>query len=79
MKVRFLKIAETELGDAFEYYQSVQNGLGFRFLSEVELSTMRIQQFPLSYQEIGNYSRRCLVQKFPMVLFTSTWSTIKKS
>ncbi len=65
MKVTFLKIAEAELDDAFEYYESVQNGLGFRFLTEVELSKARIQQFPFSYEEIGKYSRRCLVQKFP--------------
>ena len=45
--------------------KSVQNGLGFRFLTEVELSKARIQQFPFSYEEIGKYSRRCLVQKFP--------------
>ena len=65
MIVTFLKLAETELDDAFEYYESVQNGLGFRFLSEVELSQERITNFPLSYEEIGEYSRRCLVQKFP--------------
>jgi mRNA-degrading endonuclease RelE of RelBE toxin-antitoxin system len=65
VKVTFFKIAEAELDDAFEYYESVQNGLGFRFLTEVELSTARIQQFPFSYEEIGKYFRRCLVQKFP--------------
>lgn len=65
MKVTFLKVAEAELDDAFEYYESVQSGLGFRFLTEVELSNSRIQQFSLSYEKIGKYSRRCLVQKFP--------------
>ncbi len=65
MKVIFLKLAEKELDDAFEYYESTQSGLGFRFLAEVELSQSRITSFPLSYEEIGNYSRRCLVQKFP--------------
>lgn len=65
MKVAFLKIAEAELDDVFEYYESVQNSLGFRFLREVELSIARIQQFPFVYEEIGIYSRRCLVQKFP--------------
>jgi hypothetical protein len=64
VKVTFLKIAEAELDDAFEYYESVQNSLAFRFLTEVALSIARIQQFPFSYEEIGNYSRRCLVQKF---------------
>lgn len=65
MKVTFLKLAEKELDDAFAYYESVQRGLGFRFLSEVELSKNRILSFPLSYEKIGKYSRRCLVQKFP--------------
>ena len=65
MKVKFLKIAETELNDAFEYYESLQSGLGYRFITEVELSKTRICNFPLSYEGIGKYSRRCLVQKFP--------------
>ena len=65
MNVTFLKLAEKELDDAFEYYESVQKGLGFRFLAEVELSQNRIISFPLSYEKIGKYSRRCLVQKFP--------------
>ncbi len=65
MKVTFLKVAETELDDAFGYYESVQRGLGFKFLAEVELSKSRMTSFPLSYHEIGKYSRRCLVQKFP--------------
>ena len=65
MKVNFLKVAETELDDAFEYYESMQSGLGFRFLTEVELAKARITKFPVSYEGIGKYSRRCLVQKFP--------------
>ena len=65
MRVNFLKVAEAELDDAFEYYESVQNGLGFRFLTEVEFAKTRIIRFPCSYEEIGKYSRRCLVQKFP--------------
>ena len=60
MKVTFLKVAEAELDDAFEYYESVQSGLGFRFLTEVELSMTRIIKFPFSYEEIGKYSRTCL-------------------
>jgi len=65
VKVTFLKAAEAELDDAFEYYESVQAGLGLRFLTEVEFSMARIIRFPFSYEEIGKYSRRCLVQKFP--------------
>ena len=46
-------------------YESVQSGLGFRFLTEVEFAKKRIIRFPLLYEEIGKYSRKCLVQKFP--------------
>ena len=53
------------MNDAFNYYESVQKGLGFRFLAEVEHSQNRIINFPLSYEKIGKYSSRCLVQKFP--------------
>ncbi len=65
MRAIFLKGAEKELDDAFNYYESIQSGLGFRFLTEVDLALSRITNFPLSYENIGNYSRRCLVQKFP--------------
>jgi len=65
MKINFLKVAEKELDRAFEYYETVQNNLGFRFLSEVEQAQKRIIQFPHSYIKIGKYSRRCLVHKFP--------------
>ncbi len=52
MKVLFLESAEKELDDAFKYYESVQNGLGFRFLTEVTFSKNRIIKFPLSYAKI---------------------------
>jgi plasmid stabilization system protein ParE len=68
MNVRFLTPAEKELDDAFEYYQTVMDGLGFRFINEVSRTLSRIQEFPSAYQEIGRYSRRCLVHKFPYAL-----------
>jgi mRNA-degrading endonuclease RelE of RelBE toxin-antitoxin system len=64
MKVTFLKVAEAELNDAFKYYELVQSGLGFRFITGVEHAKTRIIKFPFSYEKIGQYSRRCLVHKF---------------
>lgn len=78
MKVTFLKLAEKELDDAFAYYESVQRGLGFRFLAEVQLSKNRITSFPLSYEKIGKYSHRCLVQKFPYGLIYQYIETKKE-
>ncbi len=65
MNISFLKVAQLELDEAFEYYESAQEGLGFRFQAEVENAISRIEKFPNMYQEIGRYSRRCLVHKFP--------------
>ncbi|MEL6710899.1 MAG: type II toxin-antitoxin system RelE/ParE family toxin, partial [Pseudomonadota bacterium] len=65
MKISFLKIAQSELDDAFDYYESTQKGLGFRFQSEVANAISRITQFPKIYQAIGRYSHRCLIHKFP--------------
>ena len=65
MKVKFLEVAQIELDEAFEYYESLQSGLGFRFLNELNLSKFRIIKFPHSYSRIGQFSRRCLIQKFP--------------
>lgn len=65
MKVLFLKPAEKELNEAFEYYESEQSGLGFKFQAEVAHSISRAVQYPKSYQKIGKYARRCLVHRFP--------------
>ena len=65
MKITFLRPAEKELDEAFKYYESVQEGLGLKFQAEVAHSLSRVVKQPLSYQEIGKYSRRCLVHKFP--------------
>lgn len=46
MKVRFLKVAETELDDAIEYYEAEQAGLGDRFSSNVQESIQRVVAFP---------------------------------
>ena len=64
MNVRFLSIAEKELDDAFHYYQDIQQGLGFRLIEGVQKAVKRIKKYPESYQSIGTYSRRCLVNKF---------------
>lgn len=65
MNIEFLKLAQKELDDAFDYYESELFGLGYRYQSEVAKSLTRIKSYPESYQKIGKYSHRCLVQKFP--------------
>lgn len=49
MKVLFLAPAESELDDAFNYYQSLLEGLGYRFIEEVTHSIERITRFANAY------------------------------
>lgn len=65
MEIKFLKLAQFEFDDAFDYYESQLVGLGYKFQSEIAKSLSRIISYPNSYQKIGKNSRRCLVQKFP--------------
>lgn len=65
MKFRFLAPASAELDDAVVYYEAQQPGLGLQFAAAVERSLLRIALFPEGYQQVGKYSRRCLVSGFP--------------
>lgn len=65
MRVTFLTPAAEELDDAFEYYQSEMDGLGYKFQQAIHQSISRIVHFPTSYQKIGKHSRRCLAHRFP--------------
>ena len=46
MQIRFLEIAQTELDEAFEYYNYESPNLGDAFLTEVLNALDRIGSFP---------------------------------
>ncbi|HFU75972.1 MAG TPA: hypothetical protein ENK66_06975 [Arcobacter sp.] len=49
MKVEFLKLAQQELDDAFEYYEYQQTDLGYRFVEEVYNAFDLIRPFLLLF------------------------------
>ena len=59
MKVRFTSAAETELQEAMEFYETAENGLGARFLDEVEAATERILMHPTAWAPLSQRTRRC--------------------
>ena len=69
MKVRFLSTAETELQEAIEFYEAAENGLGARFLEEVEAAVERIIRHPLAWAPVSPRTRRCRTGRFPYGLF----------
>ncbi|MCL4456801.1 MAG: type II toxin-antitoxin system RelE/ParE family toxin [Nitrospirae bacterium] len=65
MNIRFLKTAQSEVDDAFSWYDSQARGLGTRFLDDLDRAVRRIAAFPFANTEIEESLRRCLLTKFP--------------
>jgi hypothetical protein len=45
VRARFTSAAEAELQEAIEFYETAENGLGGRFLNEVEAAVERVTHF----------------------------------
>ncbi len=65
MKIEFLAIAQTELDEAYQWYETQQKSLGLRFLNEIDASLRRMATYPESFIQINDGIRRCLVKRFP--------------
>ena len=78
MKIEFLKPAQLELDEAFEFYEFEQQGLGHRFFKEVKSAIHRIDEFPLAWQNITKIRDDVLCKTSPMELFIN-WKKRKLS
>ncbi|MDP1677095.1 MAG: type II toxin-antitoxin system RelE/ParE family toxin [Bacteroidota bacterium] len=67
----FHELAELELNEAVEYYESQVKGLGIAFLIEVERSTNLIQQNPEASPRILKVIRRKILRRFPYSILYS--------
>ena len=65
------EIADLELNEAAQYYESKVTGLGFAFLSEVERVIEQIQNNPESAPRIRKAVRRKLLRGFPYSIMYS--------
>jgi plasmid stabilization system protein ParE len=61
--------AQTEIQEAFDYYEDKNEGLGFDFIRSLDASLQSVKRNPFSYQTIYKRSRRALLRKFPYALF----------
>ncbi len=61
--------AESDILDGFIDYEERLDGLGERFLDEVENSFNRIKSDPYLYQEIEEGIRRSITHTFPYIVF----------
>lgn len=68
-KVKFVKEAELELRESVAWYESKMNGLGFRFMDEIDSTIERIKLNPAMYLIVFEKIRRIQVNKFPYSIF----------
>jgi plasmid stabilization system protein ParE len=62
---RFLDVAETELHQAVQWYESQAPGLGDAFLIEVLSAAERISLYPDAWHSLDKGLRRCRLNRFP--------------
>ncbi len=70
--VEFLAEAEEEMMEAAVFYQEQAEGLGEKFLDDVERATQLLSEQPLIGQQIDNHLRRFLLHRFPFSLIYSS-------
>lgn len=65
MRIRLLEIAQIELDEAVEYYNSESAGLGDSFLLEALNAIERIKHFSEAWHPFSHNTRRCQLRRFP--------------
>lgn len=72
------ELAELELNDAADFYNSRQPGLGPSFILEVQKAVIQISEHPESAQIVRGTARRMTLRRFPYnVIYSLTADTIR--
>lgn len=67
-KVEFTPEAESEIIDAFNWYEDQSFGLGGEFLRPVKQSEAALARNPQQYQILYKETRRAFLRRFPYAL-----------
>ena len=68
LPVVFKPIARQEMDESFAWYETQRTGLGFEFLSEIEVFLARIAQAPEQFGRIRGPIRRAVLHRFPFTI-----------
>jgi len=72
-KLRILAAAESDIDEAFTWYEQRQTGLGFEFMRAVDARIRAIQRNPGMCGFVERPYRRALLRRFPFaILYAST-------
>src|SRR3989338_2761301 len=69
VRLKFFSRAFRETGEAQEWYELQNPGLGEEFIAAMDLQLKRLEQAPLLYAEVIPGVRRALLPRFPYGLF----------
>lgn len=72
MRIKLLEMAQIELDDSIDYYNSECAGLGDEFLVEVLHALNRIKNFPEAWHPFTDLTRRCQLRRFPYGIIYQT-------
>ena len=61
--------AESDITQAFDWYEARKPGLGFEFIGAVEEGLSTIQQNPLAFAKLHRDARRILLKRFPYGIY----------
>ena len=75
-RLKFSSRALRETGEAQEWYELLNPGLGEEFIAAMELQLKRLEQAPLLYAEVIPGIRRALLPRFPYGLFYAVRSNL---
>lgn len=61
--------AEADISAAYDWYETQRVGLGEEFVSCLEAGLQQISRFPTIHANCHKEFRRCLIRRFPYVVF----------
>lgn len=61
--------AESDISDAYQWYESQRKGLGENFLLCIEEALSRATRSPTAYSVVHKKIRRILIHRFPFGIF----------
>ena len=61
--------AETDLLQAYSWYEDQRPGLGRDFMEQVSRCQQAVEQRPMSFPLVDSMARRAMVRRFPYALF----------
>ena len=68
MNYSFHTLADKEVDEIIEHYDSIGETLGDEFLNERQNAITRVLQLPDAWQKVWTSARRCLLSRFPYQL-----------